>query len=169
VITPGIEYEVGDACRPKVAGMIVIAHCCNNRGQWGAGFVLALSKRWSRPESEYRGLATRFGADIPLGLVQYVSVGPGVMVANIIAQDNRRPRAIPLVYEALLKGFKDLAGHALSLRASVQMPRIGCGIAGGQWEKVEPLIEATLCKAGVPVTVYDLPIAIARTQAERVA
>jgi hypothetical protein len=35
------------------------------------------------------------------------------------------------------------------------MPRIGCGLAGGRWECVEPLIEARLVAAGVPVTVYD--------------
>jgi hypothetical protein len=35
------------------------------------------------------------------------------------------------------------------------MPRIGCGLAGGTWDKIEPLIRETLCAAGVPVTVYD--------------
>jgi hypothetical protein len=35
------------------------------------------------------------------------------------------------------------------------MPRIGCGLAGGEWSKVEPLIEEHLCGAGLAVTVYD--------------
>jgi hypothetical protein len=35
------------------------------------------------------------------------------------------------------------------------MPRIGCGLAGGRWERIEPLLEATLVAAGVPATVYD--------------
>jgi hypothetical protein len=35
------------------------------------------------------------------------------------------------------------------------MPRIGCGLAGGRWECVKPLIEARLVAASVPVTVYD--------------
>jgi hypothetical protein len=35
------------------------------------------------------------------------------------------------------------------------MPRIGCGLAGGKWERVEPLIVARLVGADVPVTVYD--------------
>jgi hypothetical protein len=36
------------------------------------------------------------------------------------------------------------------------MPRIGCGLAGGTWERVGPLVEETLGRAGVAVTVYDL-------------
>lgn len=35
------------------------------------------------------------------------------------------------------------------------MPRIGCGLAGGQWEEIEPLIVSQLIEKGVAVTVYD--------------
>jgi hypothetical protein len=35
------------------------------------------------------------------------------------------------------------------------MPRIGCGLAGGRWERVEPLVTAELTDRGVHVTVYD--------------
>jgi hypothetical protein len=35
------------------------------------------------------------------------------------------------------------------------MPRIGCGLAGGEWAHVEPLILETLCAANIVVTVYD--------------
>jgi hypothetical protein len=37
----------------------------------------------------------------------------------------------------------------------VHLPRIGCGLAGGTWKRVEPLIDARLCARDVPVTVYD--------------
>jgi O-acetyl-ADP-ribose deacetylase (regulator of RNase III) len=48
-----------------------------------------------------------------------------------------------------------LGEHALRLGASVHMPRIGCGLAGGRWERMEPLITAALSDRGVAVTVYD--------------
>jgi hypothetical protein len=35
------------------------------------------------------------------------------------------------------------------------MPRIGCGLAGGNWEEIEPIIEETLGAQSVPVSVYD--------------
>jgi O-acetyl-ADP-ribose deacetylase (regulator of RNase III) len=44
---------------------------------------------------------------------------------------------------------------ARELGASVHMPRIGCGLVGGEWTEVEPLIEQHMVVAGVPLTVYD--------------
>jgi len=37
------------------------------------------------------------------------------------------------------------------------MPRIGCGLAGGDWSRVEEIINEVLIEAGVEVYVYDLP------------
>ena len=34
------------------------------------------------------------------------------------------------------------------------MPRIGCGLAGGKWAVVEPIIQRAL--EDIPVFVYDL-------------
>lgn len=48
-----------------------------------------------------------------------------------------------------------LADRAVELGASVHMPRIGCGLAGGKWARIEPLITRTLCARDVEVTVYD--------------
>ena len=48
-----------------------------------------------------------------------------------------------------------VAAKATELNASVHMPRIGCGLAGGDWSKVVPLIEKHLIAAGAAVTVYD--------------
>jgi hypothetical protein len=53
--------------------------------------------------------------------------------------------------------LKKLAEEAIKQKASVHMPRIGCGEAGGSWWIVSELIEETLLKHGVAVTVYDLP------------
>lgn len=41
------------------------------------------------------------------------------------------------------------------LGASVHLPRIGCGLSCGRWDRVEPLIVAALCDRDIPVTVYD--------------
>jgi hypothetical protein len=35
------------------------------------------------------------------------------------------------------------------------MPRIGCGLAGGKWEMIEPIILRTLIANGIAVSVYD--------------
>ena len=64
-------------------------------------------------------------------------------------------RGVPVRHEAVDTALDHLAGHALELGAPVHVPRIGCGLAGGRWSRVEPLVEERLVERGVPVTVYD--------------
>lgn len=153
-----IHYTQGDATHPLGVGPAIIAHCCNDIGVWGAGFVLAVSKRWPEPEEEYRALGRKFfDAHIPLGLVQFVEVGEEITVANIVGQHKTSYSGVvpPVRYEALACGFERVATRALAIHATVHMPRLGCGLAGGRWELVEPLIEQKLCARGVEVSVYD--------------
>jgi O-acetyl-ADP-ribose deacetylase (regulator of RNase III) len=155
-----IRYVDGDATVPEGADTKVIAHVCNDVGVWGAGFVLAVSRRWSEPERVYLGAkGTR------LGLVQLVTVGsigvkPCLFVANMIAQHGlpSHARRVALDYQALSRCLDKLAIYCGTYSASVHMPRIGCGIAGGTWSNVEELIERSLGQ--FQVTIYDLPKAV---------
>ncbi|MGW6917384.1 macro domain-containing protein [Kitasatospora sp. NPDC054939] len=155
----GIRYLRGDATSPQAAGPRVIAHVCNDLGGWGKGFVLALSRRWPQPEAAYRQWHRgRAGNDFGLGAVQLVPVAPRLWVANMVGQRGirtGRSTGVPVRYEAIDRALQTLAGHALELDASVHMPRIGCGLAGGRWERVEPLVAERLVARGVAVTVYD--------------
>ncbi|MGK4581570.1 macro domain-containing protein [Kitasatospora sp. HPMI-4] len=155
----GIRYLRGDATAPQGKGVKVIAHVCNDLGGWGKGFVLALSRRWPEPEAAYRRWhRERSGNDFGLGAAQLVQVEPSVWVANLIGQRGirtGRSTGVPVRYQAIDSALASLGGHALRLDASVHMPRIGCGLAGGRWELVEPLVTARLTGRGVPVTVYD--------------
>jgi O-acetyl-ADP-ribose deacetylase (regulator of RNase III) len=155
-----IEYTTGDATAPVGAGAKIIVHVCNDLGGWGRGFVVALSRRWPEPERRYR--AWHRGEEqqpFALGEVQFVQVAADLWVANLIGQRDLRPvRGVPPVrYEAIREGLKKVTLEARRLSASVHMPRIGCGLAGGNWEAVGQIVEEELVNAGVPVTVYDLP------------
>lgn len=69
---------------------------------------------------------------------------------------NSNSRGIPPIrYDALEKCLIKLSKQALQLNASVHMPRIGCGLAGGKWEEIEPLIINYLIKKEIKVFVYD--------------
>ncbi|MEU7020048.1 Appr-1-p processing protein [Streptomyces sp. NPDC046203] len=155
----GIAYVRGDATAPHGKGVKIVAHVCNDLGGWGKGFVLAVSRRWPEPEAAYRRWhRERNGNDFGLGAAQFVQVSPFVWVANLIGQRGmRRGRSggAPVRYEAIDAALGLLAAKAAELGASVHMPRIGCGLAGGQWARVEPLIEERLVARGIPVTVYD--------------
>ena len=151
-----IQYITGDATDPTGTGNKIIAHVCNDIGKWGKGFVLALSKRWWQPRTEY--MKDKAAQSLKLGMVGLVRVEKTIWVANMVAQRDIRWRdgVPPIRYDALVECLKQLGFHAHQLNASVHMPRIGCGLAGGRWEKVEPLIGETL--PGTQIFVYDLPL-----------
>jgi O-acetyl-ADP-ribose deacetylase (regulator of RNase III) len=152
-----IRYITGDATAPVGDGPQVIVHVCNDLGKWGKGFVLAISRRWKEPERVYK--ASFDGVPPPgLGDVQFVPVARTIVVANLIGQHgvaSRTTRTPPVRYEAIREGLDKIAVHARASGASVHMPRIGCGLAGGEWSRIEPLIAQTLLVADVDVTVYD--------------
>jgi len=146
-----ISYVVGDATQPRIGGTRVICHVCNDRGAWGRGFVLAVSRRWPVAERVYRTKRP------PLGCVQLIEVESeaDIIVANMIAQEGfaSSDRPCALNYHALERCLETLSYMAVA-GWSFHMPRIGCGLAGGDWASVAMLIEHWL--GAFPVTVYDL-------------
>ena len=152
------RYFAGDATRPVGEGVKIIAHVCNDVGAWGAGFVLALSKRWPEPEHDYRAwFSQRETNDFALGVARLVLVEPGVFVANVVGQHGLRRSGAkpPIRYDAVRAGLASVRESAINMNASVHMPRIGCGLAGGRWETIEPIVIEELETYGVDVTVYD--------------
>ncbi|KIC61828.1 macro domain-containing protein [Chryseobacterium taiwanense] len=152
-----ITYLKGDATNPQIEGNKIITHICNDIGGWGKGFVLAISTRWKNPENEYRKWFQN-GENFTLGEIQMVLVEDNLWVCNMIAQHKiiTNSKGIPPIrYEAVEKCMEKLSDEALKLNASVHMPRIGCGLAGGKWEEIEPIIERTLQKNNIEVFVYD--------------
>lgn len=155
-----IHYTLGDATDP-IRRPAILAHICNDLGVWGKGFVLAVSRRWPHVAGRYRAWLRELDAlRIPrLGAVQSVRLAEDLWIANLVAQHVLRAPGggPPIRYEALAQCLRTLADFARVKGASVHMPRIGCGLAGGSWDRVEPLILDLLASQGVAVTVYDLP------------
>jgi O-acetyl-ADP-ribose deacetylase (regulator of RNase III) len=155
---PPLTIIKGDATSPQAKGRKVIAHVCNDLGGWGKGFVLAISRRWPEPERDFRDWHRhRAGNDFGLGATRLVQVTWDTWVANMVGQRGirRGSGGPPIRYDALERCLATLADQVEGLGASVHMPRIGCGLAGGNWDRVEPLISRTMCVRGIPVTVYD--------------
>jgi O-acetyl-ADP-ribose deacetylase (regulator of RNase III) len=153
-----ITYLKGDATSPQASGNKIITHVCNDLGGWGKGFVLAISQRWPEPESAYRAwYRDRTSNDFTLGAVQFVQVEANIWVANMIGQQGLRKgsEGPPIRYQAVSAGLAEVARKAGELQASIHMPRIGCGLAGGKWEHIEPLIQLELTERGLAVYVYD--------------
>ena len=152
-----IIYTTGDATTPTAAGNKIIVHVCNDVGGWGKGFVMAISNKWPAPEKQYR-LWHKSKENFMLGEVQIVEVENDTWVANMIGQrninkdENGNP---PVRYEAIASALEKVAEFAKEKNASVHMPRIGCGLAGGKWEIMQQIIITALSEKSIAVTVYD--------------
>jgi len=146
-----INYVVGDATRPIGDGKKIICHICNDIGAWGAGFVLALSKRWRYPEDRYHAMPK-----YELGTAMVLKVEDDIYVANMIGQHMTRPDANgnpPIRYVSVADALFVVNKIANELGATLHMPRIGCGLAGGDWKIIEAILQEFVT---VDVTVYDL-------------
>lgn len=153
-----ITYIKGDATYPSTNPPAIIVHICNDIGAWGKGFVMAISQKWKEPEIQYR--AWHASQDnFLLGEVQFVKVESDIWVANIIGQHkiyHDKNGIPPIRYDAVVKGLDKVADFTQKVNGAVHMPRIGCGLAGGKWEEIEPLIIKTISNKEISVTVYDL-------------
>jgi len=152
-----INYLKGDATQPIGTENKIIVHICNDIGGWGKGFVLAISKRWKAPEKNYRDwFASK--ENFQLGEVQFVQVEDNLWIANLIGQHKIRKDEngnAPIRYNAIEIGLQKVQIKAKELNATIHMPRIGCGLAGGKWEQIEPILNKTLINNNIETTVYD--------------
>ena len=152
-----IKHIKGDATKPIGDGNKIIIHCCNDVNAWGAGFVVALSRRWKEPERQYRQWG-RNKKNFKLGNVQFVKVEDDIVVCNMIGQrDIRKTDGLPPIrYGAIGKCLEKVKEAALKNKASIHCPLFGAGLSGGTWSKIEALLQEILADNGVSVTVYHL-------------
>jgi O-acetyl-ADP-ribose deacetylase (regulator of RNase III) len=156
-----IHELTGDATRPvQTEGNILVAHVVNDRGGWGKGFVLAVSKHWPQAEKDYRDWAKfgrggdKFSPPFQLGEILISKVETTLGVAHLLAQHGYigPDNPTPLSYEALTQCLRKLAGIAAAQNASIHMPRIGAGLGGGDWPRIRRIIEQEL--GHLPVYIY---------------
>lgn len=142
-----ITYLKGDATQPIDNGKnVTLCHICNNEYKWGAGFVLALSKRWKEPKIAYYTMPS-----LKLGDVSFAKVNDRITVANMIAQNGFVSEYNPIAvdYLALASTLSKANVQAIATGADIHAPMIGSGLGGGDWSTIEQII-----KDNVTVDVY---------------
>jgi O-acetyl-ADP-ribose deacetylase (regulator of RNase III) len=152
-----LRFVKGDATLPQGSNLRYVLQIVNDEGKYGAGFSGSLSARWPKVETEYRSWWRERYGKLNLGDIQEVQILSDLVVINMVAQHGivGKDNPKPIDYKAL-QACLSKAGDVISeFNASVHMPRIGCGLAGGDWEEVEKLVEAELLKRSIDVTVYD--------------
>ena len=86
-----------------------------------------------------------------------MSIRDDLTLVSLVAQHGFKPSAGPrLRYGALSSALEKVAYLAMAKGATVHMPRIGAGEAGGNWTIIEGIVQETLTAKGIAVTVYHL-------------
>jgi O-acetyl-ADP-ribose deacetylase (regulator of RNase III) len=154
-----IQYLRGDATQPRGKGCRIVAHIVNDKTpNWGGGFALVVRRKWPEIQKDFQDWARLESGHFSLGNARLAFVESDLALFSMVSQHGYGPSPRPRVrYSGLEKCLESLARIALEHQASVHMPRIGCGQAGGEWSIVSELIDERLCRRGVDVTVYDLP------------
>jgi O-acetyl-ADP-ribose deacetylase (regulator of RNase III) len=173
-----IQEILGDVTEVDISEneIVMIPHCCNDIGGWGAGVVMAISKKWENPEKSYKNWAEegtyyQFGRDVPfqLGNVQYAVAekrnGGMIIVCNMIGQRgviSKNNRA-PVRYDALEACINDVRlvseklGTTLNKTPRIQCPKFGAGLAGGDWSVIIKTIENHWKDLDVTIVNYKNP------------
>lgn len=150
----------GSALAPRGDGHKFILHIVNDKTpNWGgAGFASALRGHWPQVQDDFRDWAAQHRSNLKLGSVRLCRVDEAITVASVVAQHGYGPSEHPRIrYTALRDGLRSVATAARVRNASVHMPRIGTGQAGGSWDVISDIIEEVIVDDGIDVIVYDLP------------
>lgn len=116
----------------------VLAHIVNDIGVMGAGIAKAIAEEWPLVEQEYFNIT----ANIPtwdLGSkVLFVPINKRLTVANLFAQKGIKSKdnKVPIQYDWLQTCLDKLFEYAIEEKKDIRIPRIGSGLARGNWDKI---------------------------------
>lgn len=128
-----IIFRHGDLLAQK--DIQVIVHGCNCFNTMGAGIALQIRKKY--PAAYKEDCTTIAGDRHKLGKITFVETD-GKTIVNAYTQYEYSRRSIQLDYLALAKCCQKISKRFKGKR--IGMPRIGCGLAGGEWTKVLDII-----------------------------
>lgn len=131
-----IKYVKGDLLDSSAD---FICHGCNAVGGFGSGVAGQIAKRYPRARNAYIERHLELGHS--LGDVQFVYRFDrgGKYIVNCITQKEYLPRGICHAnYEAIETCLKKVKEYANG--RSVAIPKIGAGLAGGDWQIIEKII-----------------------------
>ncbi|MDT2023303.1 ImmA/IrrE family metallo-endopeptidase [Methylocella sp. CPCC 101449] len=153
-----IKFVQGNALLARGDGPKIICQLVNDRAsKWGGGLASQTARKYPFAESSFSEwmIASRKEA---LGQMHLVDIDDTTAIASLVAQAGFGSSVTPRIrYNALESALLRLSEAASARGASVHMPRIGMGSARGDWGTIESLLQDTLVRRGVNITVYEMP------------
>ena len=137
----------------------LIAHGVNAQGVMGSGVAKVLSDKCPEVKTSYINYCKLYSRpNMLLGKVQIAHLNDGkTKVANCFTQQNYgKDGQVYLNYEALQECIESLYDYAIENgHKEIAISRIGCGLAGGDWEIVKSMLTFNI-RQNLIVNVYYL-------------
>lgn len=145
-----ITYKQGDLLNSDAD---MIAHGCNCVGGFGSGVAGAISAKY--PEAREAYLEKHRSEGWELGDVQITEMPDGLFIANCATQLEYYPRdRVHANYDAIHQTMTILKNYACHNHMSIAIPKIGAGLAGGDWPTIQKILEEVF--SDYDITVYYL-------------
>lgn len=117
----------------------ILAHGCNCRGGFGSGVAAGVAKHY--PKAKHYFLDKYNDDGWKLGQVQFVPQWNYKVVANCATQDAYLPRGVCHAdYDAIENAMRTVKQYAEANHYTIAMPKIGAGLACGDWDKIESIL-----------------------------
>ncbi|MDQ0474461.1 macro domain-containing protein [Labrys wisconsinensis] len=123
----------------------VIIHGCNCQCQMGRGIALSIKQQF--PEAYAADCRTPKGSREKLGSFSMAEVernGRSFIVVNAYTQFHWRGNGVKADYDAIRKVMRTIAARFADGR--IGYPRIGAGLAGGDWSIISSIIDEELAQ-----------------------
>lgn len=146
-----IKYIDGDLVKESHL-FDVIAHCCNCFTNMGAGIAPQIKHKF--PEAYAADCETQSGDESKLGTITYTENTTPIVV-NLYGQfdyTGRRSGKMDLDYDALRSALKAMREKFTG--KTFGLPMIGAGLAGGDWNVIESIIEEEMRGEYVTIVRY---------------
>ncbi len=150
-----IVYKKGDVLKALKANEIdAVAHGCNCSGGFGSGIAKQIANQYPKVRNEY--IFQHHARNGVLGKIHPITTEDGVIV-NCYTQEEygRDKNKVYCSYEAIEEVMTKLARYAeWKEPLRIGMPLIGAGLAGGDWNRIENIINNAF--KNLEVHVYKL-------------
>lgn len=138
------------------ASETVIGHQVNCLGYMGAGLAMQIKARYSETYQRYREICDHHSDNRSelMGMVYLAHNSDGKTIANIFSQLDVGRSERKTDYESLNIGLNKVCEYAKENNLTVALPyKIGCGLAGGDWNIVYKMIDSVF--SDYEVTLYE--------------
>lgn len=136
----------------------IIIHGCNAQGKMRSGVAKALREKW--PEATYDPYIKEFETNgLRVGSTILGTTSCGKIIANGISQEfYGYDGKLYLSYEGLIEIFQYIDNTIFDVdsehKEDVAMPKIGAGLAGGDWNIIEEIINEVFSDRNVVIYIY---------------